>query len=176
MSDLPGQTTGSTGAPPGPEQGHPQPQQPQQPQQPAAYGGTGPSGPRAGFWRRFAAVLIDSIILAIVQGILTAALSDSVAVAYILSTLIGWGYYTYFEGGPRGQTVGKMALSIRVIDLATGSPIGYGRGFIRQLVKIVSGAVILLGYLWMLWDREKQTWHDKAAGSVVVPVSAYPVQ
>jgi len=170
MSDLPGQTTGSTGAPPGQEPGYPQPQQP------AAYGGTGPSGPRSGFWRRFAAVFIDSIILGIVQGILTAALSDSVAVAYILSTLIGWGYYTYFEGGPRGQTVGKMALSIRVIDLATGSPIGYGRGFIRQLVKIVSGAVFLLGYLWMLWDREKQTWHDKAAGSVVVPVSAYPVQ
>jgi uncharacterized RDD family membrane protein YckC len=89
---------------------------------------------------------------------------------------ITWGYFTYFEGGPRGQTVGKMALSIRVIDLKGGGSIGFGRAFIRQLVRIVSGAVILLGYLWMLWDREKQTWHDKAAGSVVVPVDAYPVK
>ena len=169
MSDLPGQTSGTTGAPPGGDQpGH-------QPQQPVAYSGDGPSGPRAGFWRRFAAVFIDGIILGIVQGILGAIFADSVGIVYLLSLAINWGYYTYFEGGPRGQTVGKMALSIRVLDLKEGGSIGYGRAFVRQLVKIVSGAVILLGYLWMLWDREKQTWHDKAAGSVVVPVDAYPV-
>jgi len=39
----------------------------------------------------------------------------------------------------------------------------------------VSWVVFLLGYLWMLWDSEKQCWHDKFAGDVVVPVSAYPV-
>jgi uncharacterized RDD family membrane protein YckC len=38
-------------------------------------------------------------------------------------------------------------------------------------VSIVSAIVFLLGYLWMLWDPEKQTWHDKAAGSVVVPTA-----
>ena len=166
MSDLPGQTTG-TGAPPGQEPGH---------QPPAVQSGSGPSGPRAGFWKRFAALFIDGVILGVVQGILTVLLGDSIGVVYILSTLITWGYYTYFEGGPRGQTIGKMALSIRVIDFRTGGPIGYGRGFVRQLVKVVSGAVLLLGYLWMLWDKEKQTWHDKGAGSVVVPTDAYPVQ
>jgi uncharacterized RDD family membrane protein YckC len=171
MSDLPGQSSGTTGAPPGGgDPGHPQQQQP------VAYSGDGPSGPRAGFWRRFAALLIDGIILGIVQGILTAILSDSVGVVYLLATLINWGYYTYFEGGPRGQTVGKMALGIRVYDFrGGGGPIGYGRAFVRQLVKIVSSIPIGLGYFWMLWDREKQTWHDKAAGSVVVPVDAYPV-
>ncbi len=46
----------------------------------------------------------------------------------------------------------------------------------RQLVKIVSAAVLFLGYFWMLWDKEKQCWHDKAARDVVVPVDAYPVQ
>ena len=169
MSDLPGQTSGTTGAPPGSEQ----PGYEQQP--PAARSGDGPSGPRAGFWRRFAAYFIDAVILGIVQGILTAIFSDNVGIAYVLSTAINWGYFTYFEGGARGQTVGKMALSIRVLDLKTGGSIGYGRAFIRQLVRIVSGLVIALGYLWMIWDREKQTWHDKAAGSVVVPVDAYPV-
>jgi uncharacterized RDD family membrane protein YckC len=124
---------------------------------------------------RFAALLIDAIILGIVQGILTVVLSD-IGVVYLLSTLITWAYYTYFEGGPRGQTVGKMALSIRVIDLRAGGPIGYARGFVRQLVKIVSSIPLFLGYFWMLWDKEKQTWQDKAAGSVVVPTSAYPVQ
>jgi uncharacterized RDD family membrane protein YckC len=109
-----------------------------------------------------------------VQGII-AVLLDSTGTLYAISTLIGWAYYTYFEGGERGQTIGKMALSIRVIGLQDGRPIGYGRAFVRQLVKILSGLVILIGYLWMLWDKEKQTWHDKGAGSVVVPTDAYPV-
>jgi uncharacterized RDD family membrane protein YckC len=171
MSDLPGQTTEPSGAPP-PGGGQPGYQQ----QQPVAYSPNGPSGPRSGFWRRFAAAFIDGILMGIVQFILLAVFKDSAGIGYILYLAVNWGYFTYFEGGATGQTVGKMALSIRVIDLNTGGPIGYGRGFIRQLVKIVSGAVFLLGYLWMLWDREKQTWQDKAAGSVVVPIEAYPVQ
>ena len=39
--------------------------------------------------------------------------------------------------------------------------------------RILSTIPLLLGYFWMLWDSEKQTWHDKLAGSVVVPVDAY---
>ena len=62
-------------------------------------------------------------------------------------------------------------MSIRVVDLrdGTGAPIGYGRALGRALMSIVSGVVLLLGYLWMIWDSEKQTWHDKVVGSVVVP-------
>ena len=47
-------------------------------------------------------------------------------------------------------------------------------GVIRYIGRIVSGIVIFLGYLWMIWDGEKQTWHDKMAGSVVVPTDSYP--
>jgi uncharacterized RDD family membrane protein YckC len=165
MSDLQGQSTTGYGPPPGQQQQPPAQQ----------YSGSGPSGPRAGFWRRVAALLIDSIVVGIGEVILIAILSKSVGIAYVLTTLLSWGYYTYFEGGARGQTVGGMALGIRVIDLDGGGPIGYGRGFVRQLVKIISGLVFGLGYLWMLWDREKQTWQDHAVNSVVVPVSAYPI-
>ena len=42
-------------------------------------------------------------------------------------------------------------------------------------MSIVSGLACGLGYLWMLWDPQRQTWHDKAAGTYVVRVSAYPV-
>jgi uncharacterized RDD family membrane protein YckC len=132
----------------------------------------GPSGPRAGFWRRFAAKLIDGLILSIVDVILAAIFSRG-GVYYGLSLIINYGYYTYMEGRPQGQTLGKMALGIRVYDFARGGPIGYGRAFVRQIAQILSAVVLLLGYLWMLWDREKQTWHDKIAGSVVVPVDAY---
>ena len=136
-------------------------------------GGSGPSGPRAGFWRRFVAAFLDGIILGVIGGIL-GALFDSGAGTQGLGVLVGVIYYTYLEGSS-GQTFGKMALGIRVIDLGGGGSIGYGRAFIRYIGRFVSGIVLLLGYLWMLWDKEKQTWHDKFANSVVVPVSAYPV-
>jgi uncharacterized RDD family membrane protein YckC len=56
------------------------------------------------------------------------------------------------------------------VDFRNGTvgPIGYPRAALRWLVSIPSALVIFVGYLWMLWDGEKQTWHDKAAGSVVV--------
>jgi uncharacterized RDD family membrane protein YckC len=137
--------------------------------------GSGPSGPRAGFWVRFAAYLIDTILVSIVEVIVFVILHKAVALAYVINLVIVWGYFIALEGGPTGQTLGMKALGIRVLDFGQGGSIGYGRAFLRQLVKIISAAVIFLGYLWMLWDREKQTWQDKAANSVVVPVSAYPV-
>jgi len=131
------------------------------------------SGPRAGFWRRFAAILIDDIMLGVVFFILVAALKG---VGDAIGILIAIGYFVYFEGGPRGQTLGKRALGIRVIDFDNGGPIGYGRAFIRYIGRIVSGIVIYIGFLWMLWDKEKQCWHDKFANDVVVPEEAYPVR
>ena len=138
-----------------------------------AWAAQGPSGPRASFGRRLVAYLIDAILLGIVYFVF-AAIFDQ-AVGYGLSLLIGIAYFGYLEGGARGQTLGKMALGIRVIDFSSGGPIGYGRGVVRYLGRIISGLVCLLGYLWMLWDKEKQTWHDKIASSVVVPVQYYPV-
>lgn len=138
---------------------------------PAATGGA--SGPRAGFWTRFGAAFIDGLVIGVPYIIIALAISP--VAGYAVYLLGGIAYFTYFEGGPTGQTVGKKALGIRVIDFATGGPIGNGRAFIRYIGRIVSGLVIYLGYLWMLWDPEKQTWHDKMAGSVVVPVDAYPI-
>jgi uncharacterized RDD family membrane protein YckC len=131
------------------------------------------SGPRAGFWRRFAGLIIDGIILGIAGGILRAILGFGAGTG--ISVVVEILYFTILIGAARGQTVGQMALGIRVIDFNTGGPIGYGRAFIRWLVAIVSALVFFLGYLWMLWDKEKQCWHDKAANDVVVPVHDYPV-
>jgi uncharacterized RDD family membrane protein YckC len=120
---------------------------------------------------RFGAVLIDGIIIAIPFFVLFELLKG---VGYALGLLIGIAYFVYLEGGPTGQTLGKNAMGIRVIDFETGGPIGYGRAFIRYIGRIVSGIPIYLGYFWMLWDKENQCWHDKFATDVVVPVSDYP--
>jgi uncharacterized RDD family membrane protein YckC len=148
-------------------------------QQPDPFGAppaatTGPSGPRAGFWARFGASFLDGIIVSIPYLLVTVA-SGNIALGYAVYLLVGIAYFTYFEGSGPGQTIGKKALGIRVIDLAGGGPIGNSRAFIRYIGRIVSSIPLLLGYFWMLWDGEKQTWHDKMAGAVVVPTSSYPV-
>jgi uncharacterized RDD family membrane protein YckC len=139
------------------------------------YGGAGiRGGARAGFWRRFAAAFIDGLVVGIASGILRSAMGNGAGsgVGLVLSAV----YFTAFIGAERGQTLGQMALGIRVLGLDNGATIGYSRAFIRWLVSIVSAIVLLLGYFWMLWDSEKQCWHDKAANDVVVPVQDYPLR
>lgn len=71
--------------------------------------------------------------------------------------------------GKSGQTWGRKMLAIRVVDATTGQPIGFGRALGRTLfAHIISSALCSLGYLWMLWDKEQQTWHDKVIGTIVV--------
>lgn len=132
-----------------------------------------PSGPRAGFGTRLVAAIIDGVILGVVQIVLAAITNQQVGQA--LGLILSLGYFTYFEGGTKGQTIGKQVMKIRVIDFNGGGSIGYGRGFIRWIGRIVSSIPLLLGYFWMLWDKERQTWHDKFATAVVVPVADYPV-
>ena len=125
------------------------------------------TGEATGFWRRFAGALIDGILLAIVSGILRAIVGFGAGSG--LGVLIDFAYFTYFHG-TTGQTPGNAALGIRVVDIESGEVIGYGRAFGRALVAIVSTFALLLGYLWMIWDPRKQTWHDKAVGSLPVRV------
>ncbi|HEX5172990.1 MAG TPA: RDD family protein [Gaiellaceae bacterium] len=131
-------------------------------------------GARAGFWRRFAAAFIDGLVVGIASGILKAILGNGPGTG--LGIVISAVYFTAFIGAERGQTLGQMTLGIRVLGLDNGASIGYARALVRWLVSIVSAIVILLGYLWMLWDSEKQCWHDKAANDVVVPVQDYPLR
>jgi uncharacterized RDD family membrane protein YckC len=144
----------------------------QAPQAPPGSYSSGPSGPRAGFWQRVGAAVLDTLVL-LVPSIILLLIFKQGALYTLLSTIMSLAYFTYFEGGATGQTVGKRALGIRVYDFRQGGPIGYGRGLLRQIGKYLSAIPFGLGYLWMLWDKEKQCWQDKIAGSVVVPADAY---
>jgi uncharacterized RDD family membrane protein YckC len=152
-------------------------------------------GSYAGFWIRFLAVIIDSIILGIpfwILGAITGAYDTTTTDAFgnqtettsyqfgygytpgvpmwfnLLSTAVGVAYYGMLEGGPTGQTLGKRVVGIRVVDAATGQPgIGVGRAIGRYFARFLSALPLLLGYFWMLWDDKKQTWHDKLVSSVV---------
>lgn len=74
-----------------------------------------------------------------------------------------------------GRTLGKAILGVRVVDKFTEQPVGLGRMLFRSLASILSGAVLGIGYLSGLWDRDGQTWHDKMVNTVVVtPVFGGP--
>jgi uncharacterized RDD family membrane protein YckC len=123
-------------------------------------------GPRAGFWIRVLAFLIDQVALFIVALFLQASLGYTSAELVLI--VVDAAYFTLGLGGPSGQTLGAKVAGIRVVDARTGGPIGYGRGLVRWVVQAFLGWLII-PYLWMLWDRERQTWQDKVAGDVVVP-------
>jgi uncharacterized RDD family membrane protein YckC len=131
----------------------------------------------AGWWIRVGAYLIDVVILAIGLFVVVGigfAISDALGlILLVVGLIVVWlGYWTYFEGGERGQTIGKRACGIRVVS-EHGGPAGYGKAFARNLVARVIGLAPIVGLvdvLWPLWDSRKQCLHDKAGSTLVVRV------
>ena len=135
------------------------------------------TGAYASFWRRFLAVVLDGIIVSIPANIFAAILGSGLIVTggggvhfrsgSGLHTIFFIVYEALLIAYWNGQTIGKKAMGIRVVS-AGGAPVPVGMAFARAVMKIVSGMVLLLGYLWMLWDPNRQTWHDKVAQTYVV--------
>ncbi|WP_436521280.1 RDD family protein [Actinoplanes sp. HUAS TT8] len=84
-------------------------------------------------------------------------------IAFVVS-----GYNRWYQAGKTGQSWGKKALGIRLVNANTGQPIGGGFAFLRDLAHIVDGIICLIGYLFPLWDAKKQTLADKIVSTVVV--------
>ncbi|MDH3682518.1 MAG: RDD family protein, partial [Acidimicrobiia bacterium] len=68
-----------------------------------------------------------------------------------------------------GQSIGRRLVGIRVVDQDTGHLISMGRAFGRYIFASFISGFFYIGYLWMLWDDNAQTLHDKVVRSVVVP-------
>ena len=73
-----------------------------------------------------------------------------------------------FKMGRTGQSVGKKVVGLYLLDDKTGRPIGAGMCFLRELVQTLVNQIFYLGWLWMLWDADKQTLGDKSVHSSVV--------
>lgn len=71
--------------------------------------------------------------------------------------------------GRTGQTWGRRIVGNKVVRVDNGDVPGIGRALGRELFGwIISANILYLGYLWMIWDKDRQTWHDKVAGTIVV--------
>lgn len=113
--------------------------------------------PRAGFWERMGAAFLDVVLVSIVVGIVHAkAIGLLVALAYFAGM---WAW--------RGMTVGGIVLNLKVVRY-DGQPVSFAVALVRALAAAFSTVVLFLGFFWIAWDRDKQGWHDKIAGTVVV--------
>jgi uncharacterized RDD family membrane protein YckC len=134
----------------------------------------------AGFWRRFAAFIIDAIAISILTSIVLPFHNiphfwnnvsawyffPLMAINNFLSTLITIAYPVVFWTW-RGQTPGKMVMNIKVIR-TDGSNITLGYALLRYLGYIVCCLTIGIGFLWIAFDARKQGLHDKIADTYVV--------
>lgn len=94
--------------------------------------------------------------------------------SFIAMWLAAVGYVLWNFGHRQGRTgtsLGKSLLGVKVVDVATGTPIGFSRSVIRQLAHVLELLTLGLGYLWPLWDAKHQTFADKLLQTVCVPVS-----
>jgi uncharacterized RDD family membrane protein YckC len=134
----------------------------------------------AGFWRRTLAVFLDTLVIlaiGIIEGLILPAHEDfSYVGAYIsfkTTSNFVWGElsgvpYTLIFWALYGATPGKMVLGLRIVNARTLGRVGLLRSILRYLAYFVSGVVFMLGFIWAAFDRRKQGWHDKIAGTIVI--------
>ncbi len=152
----------------------------------------------AGFWKRFAAYLIDSIILGVASWIIILPvlgligfsassmeysedmMMDEEAASGMAAAIIGasmmlwlvigaaaWLYFALMESSAKQATLGKMALGIIVTDV-NGNRLSFGRATGRYFGKIISGMILMIGYIMAAFTEKKQALHDMIAGCLVV--------
>jgi uncharacterized RDD family membrane protein YckC len=151
--------------------------------------------PYAGFWLRFLAYLIDSVLVGIVFGIFALLVVAIVGVGYFrtifeglngedstipvafislilmasaLSLAITWVYHAWMESSQYQGTFGKMALGLIVTDLQ-GRPLSFARASGRFFGKIITGMIPFgIGYIMAGFTEKKQALHDMIAGCLVL--------
>jgi uncharacterized RDD family membrane protein YckC len=111
--------------------------------------------PRAGFWDRMGAGFLD-VVLVCIAGAVVGPFAPLVALAYFA------GMWTWKQ-----TTIGGIVLGLKVARL-DGQPVTFAVALVRGLAAGFSIFVLFLGFLWIAWDKDKQGWHDKIAGTVVL--------
>ena len=134
----------------------------------------------AGFWLRFCAMIIDSILF----------------VLLLIPLPLIYGFGQYLNSGPFSYlgvwhvllevilpialvillwlrfsaTPGKMFMKLKIVDIKTSGPISFRQAIIRYIGYVPSIYCLLLGILWVAFDKRKQGWHDKLASTAVIRV------
>lgn len=138
----------------------------------------------SGLWRRFAAWILDVVVLVLCEVVLVWAFEGRSAVQgtsslagseLILIFLLEWVYFALMESSSYQATAGKMALGIKVVDLQ-GGRISFARASVRFLAKYLSAFIMGIGFLMAAFTQRKQALHDILADTLVVIKTVGPEQ
>jgi len=139
----------------------------------------------AGFWIRFVAKFIDGVICSIVSMFIMFAVGFPMfgmgADPGVFTTGRFWSlyflvnalnisfdiFYKTFFVGKFGATPGKMALGLKVVT-PDGGKVSYMRAFARYFGELLSGLILLIGYIMAAFDDEKRALHDRICGTRVI--------
>jgi uncharacterized RDD family membrane protein YckC len=166
--ESPGVTSaGFTGAPPPPA---PSPIPP--PPQPSATQTTtsAPVAPviisaatlhRAGFWIRIAASVLDALLVGFAVNLLPNVIQPNFLLAYAAYCVVLWGL--------KGTTVGGIVCSLKVVRL-NDQRVDWSTALVRALGGFLSLFAAGIGFIWVAFDDQRQSWHDKIAGTTIVHV------
>lgn len=132
----------------------------------------------AGFWIRFAACIVDNLIIMIIVAPYwfynyqqMAAMPVDQMPLYsagdailhlVMAAAVVWFWVK------KGATPGKMLFGLQVRDAKTGQFISVPRALLRYFSYLISYLILCLGFIWAGFDKKKQGWHDKIAKTVVV--------
>jgi len=114
--------------------------------------------PRAGFWIRMAALLLDVLLVGLLMSLLHPLGNFHILILAIYGAVM-WKL--------RGTTVGGIVFDLHVVRL-DGRPVDWETAIVRALGCFLSLFVVFLGFIWIAFDANRQAWHDKIAGTVVV--------
>lgn len=133
----------------------------------------------AGFWVRVGANLIDGILILLITVPLLMSIYGTehfvreepsliagpaeFLISWVLPAVVCIVFWIFKQATP-----GKMAVSAKIVDAQTGKTPSAGQYIGRYFAYFVSMLPLFLGFLWVAFDRKKQGWHDKLAGTVVV--------
>ena len=129
--------------------------------------------PRAGFWVRVWALLIDLVLV----GVVTAPFRHVMHISQFggdvtfdsPSMLPLLALYGALMWKLRGTTVGGIIFGLKVVRL-DDRPVDWATAIVRALGCFLSLVACGLGFIWVAFDQDRQSWHDKIAGTVVVRV------
>jgi uncharacterized RDD family membrane protein YckC len=129
-----------------------------------------------GFWARFLASMVDTILATlVVWPFIQLVYGDAfMAPGFELGpveNIISWLLFpvvVILFWITKEATPGKMLISAKVVDAETGNTLSKGQAIGRYLAYYLAFIPFGLGFIWAGFDKRKQGWHDKLAGTVVI--------
>ena len=120
--------------------------------------------PRAGFWRRLLAAFLDAVVVSLTLGLLHRVWPNFGGVFPFWLAV-----YCISLWATKGATIGGIICGLKVVRL-DDRPVTWSVAGVRGLSAFLSLAIAGLGFIWVAFDDDKQSWHDKIAGTTIVKV------